>query len=339
MPVHRARERGAAHRGGRAAHPIESHVVTVDLRRPELHIETGPAGAGITGRKRTSAIAQRDTRPADSILVAVNADFFDLDTGEVENNQVVGGEIVRAMPLTDSSHDTFDNIHAQFALTVDRRPLIERFRFAGEILLEDGARMWIDAVNTETDSATVVLYTSDHESPTPSVADGAHLGLNVLPSRGDTAVYVVAAEAGGEGAAIPPRAAVLAASGDAAVELRRTTSPGDTLRMLLGFQPDHGPIRILIGGWPRIVRDGASVAAQTDSVEGTVPSFSKQRHPRTAVGFSRDSTLLYLVTVDGRQDSSVGMTLEELAGFLIEIGAYDALNLDGGGSTTLVIRD
>lgn len=319
---------------------IQAHVVTVDLQRRDLHVESASTGPGSTGRERTSAIARRHTRPGHSVLVAINADFFDLETGEVENNQVAAGAIVRATSLTDSQHDVFDNIHTQFALTTDRRPLIERFRFDGEVLLDAGESMRIDAVDATTDSAAVVLYITTHSTSTPPVVHGAaRLRLDFLASRGDTAVYVVAARAGGEAdTTTRTRGAVLAANGDAAVELRRTAAPGDTLRILLGFQPDHGPIRTLVGGWPRIVRHGASVSAQADSVEGTFPDFSKKRHPRTAVGFSRDSTRLYLVTVDGRQDSSVGMTLDELAQFMIEIGAFEALNLDGGGSTTLVIR-
>ena len=62
------------------------------------------------------------------------------------------------------------------------------------------------------------------------------------------------------------------------------------------------------------------------------------RAPRTALGIRADGSLL-LVTVNGRNPGiSVGMTLEELAELMIELGAVDAMNLDGGGSTTMVIR-
>lgn len=318
---------------------VAAHVVTVDLRRQELSVESALAGGTITGRERTSSIARRHSRLNDSVLVAINADFFDLETGEVENNQVAGGEVVRATSLTDSPHDVFDNVHSQIAVTADGRPLLERFRFRGNALLPDGMAVRIDRMNSEDDSAAVVLYTGVHDSPTPSIADGAHFDLSFLFARGDTAVYVVAEATGGGGVAIPAGGAVLAASGDAAAALRRALSQGDTLRTPLGFEPDHGPIRTLVGGWPRIVRHGVNVAMDADSVEGTFPRFSRERHPRTAVGFSRDSTILYLVAVDGRQDSSAGMTLDEVAGFMLEIGAYHALNLDGGGSTMLVVRD
>lgn len=64
------------------------------------------------------------------------------------------------------------------------------------------------------------------------------------------------------------------------------------------------------------------------------------RHPRTAIGTSEDGTELFFVVVDGRQDDwSVGVTLPELADVLIERGVWDAVNLDGGGSSALIWRD
>ncbi|MGF1475562.1 MAG: phosphodiester glycosidase family protein [Geminicoccaceae bacterium] len=65
-----------------------------------------------------------------------------------------------------------------------------------------------------------------------------------------------------------------------------------------------------------------------------------RRHPRTAAGISEDGRTLYLVTVDGRQPGvSVGATITELGLLMRTIGAHDAVNLDGGGSTTLVVGD
>jgi exopolysaccharide biosynthesis protein len=64
------------------------------------------------------------------------------------------------------------------------------------------------------------------------------------------------------------------------------------------------------------------------------------RHPRTVIGLDRDGTQLVLLTVDGRRPGvSLGMTGEELASELLRLGCFTAINLDGGGSTTLVMRD
>lgn len=63
------------------------------------------------------------------------------------------------------------------------------------------------------------------------------------------------------------------------------------------------------------------------------------RHPRTALGVSRDGGALLIAVIDGRQeDWSVGVTLPELAELLIERGAWDAVNLDGGGSSAMLLR-
>jgi exopolysaccharide biosynthesis protein len=61
-----------------------------------------------------------------------------------------------------------------------------------------------------------------------------------------------------------------------------------------------------------------------------------KRHPRTAIGASADGRIAYVVAIDGRSSSSVGVTLPELADYMISIGAADAINLDGGGSTAFI---
>jgi exopolysaccharide biosynthesis protein len=94
---------------------------------------------------------------------------------------------------------------------------------------------------------------------------------------------------------------------------------------------------MIIGGWPRILRDGVSIAADAATLEGTISRNAEMRHPRTSVGFSRDSSTLFIFTVDGRSQTSVGMTLIELADVMRRLGAWQAMNFDGGGSTTMVI--
>ncbi len=92
-----------------------------------------------------------------------------------------------------------------------------------------------------------------------------------------------------------------------------------------------------VGGRPVLVRD--SVVGDAVDTEGG-PGFATGRHPRTAVGFADDGKRLLLVVVDGRQKPySDGMTLRELATLMRALGAREALNLDGGGSTALVFAD
>lgn len=85
-----------------------------------------------------------------------------------------------------------------------------------------------------------------------------------------------------------------------------------------------------LGGGPNLVSSGASDVTLTG--EGFDSSYAS-KNPRTAVGFTSSNQLL-MVTIDGRTSAGVGMTLSELASYMINLGCIEAMNLDGGGSTT-----
>lgn len=85
-----------------------------------------------------------------------------------------------------------------------------------------------------------------------------------------------------------------------------------------------------IGGFPRLLRDGS---IRVNPCGGLLC----QPHPRTGVGFTSERHVL-IVVVDGRQDDSRGVTLVEFARIFRDLGAIAALNLDGGGSTTMVVE-
>jgi len=92
----------------------------------------------------------------------------------------------------------------------------------------------------------------------------------------------------------------------------------------------------VVGGYPELLDEGARVG---DLLVSANPAFAASRHPRTAVAVSVEEPRLFLVVVDGRQgDYSTGMTLPELTDLLEALGAEEALNLDGGGSSILVVR-
>jgi exopolysaccharide biosynthesis protein len=91
-------------------------------------------------------------------------------------------------------------------------------------------------------------------------------------------------------------------------------------------------IRNAVGGFFVVLRDGAP-AERLLSRDRTA-----SRHPRSAAGLSADGRTLYLLAIDGRRSGSVGATEEETALILQRLGAADGLNLDGGGSTALVLR-
>ena len=107
------------------------------------------------------------------------------------------------------------------------------------------------------------------------------------------------------------------------------TVNSDGIKTIRAISPDESleGIRTAVAGKPIILKDGEIVKQGDESV-----------HPRTAVGISKDNRYVYFMTIDGRQVQSIGATLENEAKWLKKAGAWDGLNLDGGGSTTMVIR-
>ncbi len=276
------------------------------------------------------------------VVGVLNADFFDLrgGTGATESNVVINGEIVKAVTVTESPFDAFDNVHTQFGITATGAPVLDRFHLTGVVRTPSGE--WpLAAINARAPGA-LALLTRWFDTLALSVQPAdtiAHVSLLKVGGRGDTARYRVDSKPKRERpVASADEAAMLVASGNALPVVERLL-PGDRVEIVTKLIPDRGPLRTVVGGWPRIVDAGRNVALAADSVEGTIPRFSRARHPRSALGISRDSATLYLVAVDGRQETSVGMTLEELADAMISLGAHEAMNLDGGGSTALVIRD
>ena len=159
----------------------------------------------------------------------------------------------------------------------------------------------------------------------------------MIAERGETREFVVAGNAA-EGGSLPlAGGGVLAASGSMREVLRSIARRGGKVRVTTRIVPAKSKVRTVVGGWPAVVMNGRSVAEYASIVEGTFPRF-EGRNPRSAVGFSKDSSTAYLLTVDGRRQDEAGMTLVELARAMLKLGIHNGMNFDGGGSTTMVIE-
>ena len=203
--------------------------------------------------------------------------------------------------------------------------------FGAETVTAKGARRRVDGVNRPRLDDELILYTPEFNRTTLTGSSGAEAVVaggrvrSVRDGQGDTDIPAGGWVVSGHGAS---RAWVLANLKEGArVELKSHVR----FRPSPPFVPEF-----VIGGGPRLVADGRPAAA-TD--RGIYPEgFAAARHPRTAAGVRADGRIL-LVTVDGRQpEMSVGMTIAELAALLIELGAVEAVNMDGGGSTAMVVR-
>lgn len=330
----------------RPSGPFNVQIVTVPVGSRYEFI-AARAFDSLRGRERVTDMVRRRRERGEQIRVALNADFFDLrgGTGTNENNQVLDGEIWKANPVTDSPFDTFRNSHSQFAIGANGRPYLDRFSYAGRVEGSCG-RFTLDGVNSlpRVPNALILFSAAYGDAPRrdsmhaprelevrASTTTGPGIGALELSTDGRSAV------ANAPVTTIARDRAVLAAYGTTATRLDSIARCTGTLRVAHAFAPDRGRLTMVIGGWPRVVQDGRNLGAIADSLEGTFPRFSAQRHPRSAVGFSRDSNTVYLVAVDGRQETYDGMSLVELGDFLLSIGVYQGLNFDGGGSTALVI--
>ncbi|HVE33527.1 MAG TPA: phosphodiester glycosidase family protein [Gemmatimonadaceae bacterium] len=325
--------------------PFAIYLVTVDLRRADIELRHERARDALRGREKPSAMVKRAADRGARVLAAINADFFNLASGENENNQVIAGEWWKGLKVTDSPYDTYDNAHIQFGIDAARRPFMDRYLLDAKAVAR-GVATPITTLNFNPSGNPegTALYTSRYGSKTPfdTTRQTAEVAMIAAGRRGDTLLYVRrGAVSRSSGSSIPGNGAVLAAYG-AGSRLREVQGmpDGDTIRVVLTTLPRTGlgAPTILMGGWPRILRDGQDVAVDAPTVEGTISRNAETRHPRSAIGFSRDSSTLFLLVVDGRTRKSVGMTLVELAALMRRVGAWQAMNFDGGGSSTMIVN-
>jgi hypothetical protein len=323
--------------------PLVMHLVTVNLRRPDLEVRVARAHDQLKGREKTSEMVRRASAGGVQVLAAVNADFFDLASGENENEQVLRGEWWKGLKVTDSPYDTYDNVHVQFGLDAAGRPIMDRFILNGKAW-DRGAAIPIITMNFNPSGKPegTALFTSRYGAAAPrdTTRQTAEASLSSAGRRGDTLLFVRRGPVStASGSPIPADGAVLAGYGARTKEVQ-AMAEGDTVKVLLATLPRlrRGAVpALLIGGWPRILRDGENVAGEAATMEGTLSRNAEMVHPRTAIGFSRDSATLLLLTVDGRSENSGGVTLVDLARIMRQLGAWQAMNFDGGGSTTMVV--
>ena len=298
-------------RRGAAAGPLVINFLEVDFTHPLVELKAVLAQDTIVGRETVSSMASR--RQA---LAAANSVYFAGD-GRPLGILAVDGQLVS------------EPFAARTALGIGPNHMeISAVRLESEILRLDGQRAAVSGINRPRGVDELIVYTPVFgESTNTNV-----YGLDVAVEDG----LVTAVRAGP--LPIPADGFVVSGHGSAR-QFLEPISVGQALHWDIQMDPpwfEQG-ISHIIGGGPRLVRDGEVY------ITGEAERFQRDillgRAPRTALGITDEQKLL-IVTVNGRNPGiSVGMTLEELAAFMLELGAVDAMNLDGGSSTTMVIRD
>ncbi len=308
--------------------PLLVNVLEVDAMNPFINFETVLSHDTIKGLERPSAMALRKSTEGHRAFAAINGDFYNTvspNQGHPVNGQVLKGELAK------NTH----NSRPVIALTDEKVPFIDVMNFSGTF--RSGTETYpVSDVNNTRNTNDLILFNSYFGGSTrtnqwgteviASLAGGSWKLNHIMQLK----VEEVHRNQGST--PIPENKVILSGHGNAAALLNEL-APGDTIelemQMKLKSLPEMAPgITELIGGDRAILKDGVVL-------DNNWPEL----HPRTAIGFSADKSKIYMVVVDGRSLQSKGVSTKQLADILKQSGASDALNLDGGGSSVMVVRN
>jgi len=295
------------------------NVLVLDPGRTRLVL--GRARDAGIGTETTSSMAARHGAAA-----AVNGGYF--RTSGTYRGEPAGIMALAGKVLSEPSRKR-PGLAASNAGRAIRLAVVD-VAFRAEVAVSGGsARRAVNGINRPRLENETIVYTPEFHATTLT----GPAGVEAVIAGGR-----VAALYSGQGSAgIPAGGWVVSGHGESAEWVRGNLGKGVRVELksetVLSPTPPFAPEYVL-GGGPRLVRKGKPAAGADPGIYGS--GFADARHPRTAVGLRPDGRIL-LVTVDGRQPGkSVGMTIAELTALLLELGAAEALNMDGGGSTTMV---
>ncbi len=350
--------------------PLIIDVLRVNLDAPGVRLGVaigtdqvnGPDGGG--GREEVGAAARRH-----GALAAVNGDYFAGPGGDPLGLGIADGALFSEPWWGDGRGGP----RAAMGIVDDcQRVIFATLGYLGEVQAADGARARLSGVDRRAGLGEIVAFTPQFGPVTGDRPGGTQvvLGDVSLPLRANKlmvgTVLTVTTDAPAPQAIGPDCVVLSGGTGAGADFLAQHVKPGDRLEFLLAVAPPDavtqavqiaemprtaldqpsragaalsrpawlwGTARQAVGGGPRLLTGGQ---VTVDGVaEGFADWMVSSRQPRTAVGATRDGHTLLLVTVDGRQTLSQGVSLADLALILKRYGAWDAINLDGGGSTAM----
>ncbi|NLM16350.1 MAG: phosphodiester glycosidase family protein [Candidatus Riflebacteria bacterium] len=284
------------------------HILKIDPFADNLDLIPSLGQGGISKRETLSSMSKRY-----KALAGINGAYF------AANGSPIGTLIINKKLLSSSLYK-----RSVFGITEDGILAFGNPDFSGT-LKAGSLSIEIDAVNQPLSDNSLVVYTPEYVNNT--AADPPELTA-VLVKGKIVGIYQ-------NDALIPPDGVAVSATGEKAALLSKL-SLGQSVKLDYSIQKPWNNIKHAICGGPRLLADGQiSINGQEEKFHYSIV---KGRHPRTAVGATFDGDLLFVV-VDGRSARSKGMTLQELAAYLQKLGVRHAINLDGGGSTSMVIND
>ena len=286
-----------------------------------LKLEASDSGGDIKTARITDQAAKK-AGPNRRVVGAINGDFFYTSTkrGLPIGTSIIDGEIRTAVQSCEV-----------FGVSSKGNAFIDNLTLNGNVIFNDSVYP-IASVNRPKWSNQIVLYTPAYGKTTATTGLGTEVVVTglTLPIKanelykGKISRIVVR----GKDTEIPANGVVLSASGLAS-QFFATAVVGDEVSFYADFS--RKDLQYAVSGTPRLVRN---LNPGEDIAKGVEPN---RRHPRSAIGIKGGKVVM--VAVDGRNPGvSDGMTLYEFAELLISLGINNAINLDGGGSTTMLVR-
>ena len=308
--------------------PIAVYLLRLDPAR--VVIESALSNDEVMEAERVDGIAKRR-----NALAAVNAGFFNVKNGEPAGVLKIAGELVSDTTLTRG------------AIAIQSEPGGgQRFYFdqaSAKVVAHFKAdtqdvTVPVDGVDTTRERGKLMLYTPAYHADTDTAPNGTEWILDGKPPK----VVDIRKDLGKT--AIPRTGAVLSFGGLDLTSPLEWLLPGTTVtfetrwKILNGTPVEHfEQARDVVSGAGLLVRDGVTMSDWLEKENLLPTTFTEVRHPRTLIGIARKG-MLWLVAIDGRQpDHSVGMNFSELLALCARLELVQALNLDGGGSTTMVV--
>lgn len=307
--------------------PQRINVLRFSLDDPNVSLRPELGGGQVAGRE---PVHQTVLRAGPDAVAGVNAGFWlDDPSGDPEGLLIQDGRYV-SEPASQGSGP-----RAAFALFGDGSWEVGRPDHRASVWFPSGRSGALHGINRGVPYDRLVAMNSGFAATT-GAADDAVEAVFALELEPNTFGTYEVREVRGPNGRLPAGHTVLVGRGVWAAELA-ALRPGDRVTFdLRSSEPWRDAIHALAAG-PLLVADGKRVPRDDWEIEGFSHKVHNDRaHPRTVIGFTADREVL-LVTIDGRRSASVGLTSDETATMMLELGAVDAVMLDGGGSTTMAV--
>jgi hypothetical protein len=317
---------------GSSSVSTDANVIEIDLTNPNVKLDAMTGSGNQVTKKQTVTGMTREY----GAVAGINADVWNTKAEGVPiGPDISGGKLV-------SSPSTTEGLYA-FAISKDNMPIIDTFRFNGTVKAADGTtfpiggfnKSWLDD-DPQSHKDGLFMYTSAWPLADRS-NDGTNVPTEVLVQNGIIAQISLDSVIN---MAPPQDGYILRAAGAAADFIKLHVALGQPLVADYGIVPenpatsyDTANFKMMIGGHTLLVFEGQPSFFTKDIVG--VAGYSYRA--RTAVGYSKDNKTAYLITVDNSGNSD-GMSLPELQKFMVQIGVWKGMNMDGGGSTQMAAR-